>query len=246
LLNAIGLHHIRWRKKKVEQFIIPPTYFKNSGYPIVEVAKSVNNVVETVTPISENNTFITPEIKEEIIAVKEVPKLEIKPIVEVSKPIILNESEAKVSALSLSSIRAKKVIEENSKTIIKEVDHMPTEPFTETEMLLQWNKYAQRLGDKGYKIMESLLLINDPVLDGTHITIELPNEGSKLDFESEKLGLLGYLKGHLHNHDITIEVIVNESFESKRSFNDQDRYNRLHQLNPNIELLKTTFGLDIT
>jgi DNA polymerase-3 subunit gamma/tau len=246
LLNAIGLHHIRWRKKKVEQFIIPPIYFKNSGYSIVEVAKSVNNVVETVTPISENNTFITPEIKEEIIAVKEVPKLEIKPIVEVSKPIILNESEAKVSALSLSSIRAKKVIEENSKTIIKEVDHLPTEPFTETEMLLQWNKYAQRLGDKGYKIMESLLLINDPVLDGTHITIELPNEGSKLDFESEKLGLLGYLKGHLHNHDITIEVIVNESFESKRSFNDQDRYNRLHQLNPNIELLKTTFGLDIT
>jgi len=246
LLNAIGLHHIRWRKKKVEQFIIPPTYFKNSGYSIVEVAKSVNNVVETVTPISENNTFITPEIKEEIIAVKEVPKLEIKPIVEVSKPIILNESEAKVSALSLSSIRAKKVIEENSKTIIKEVDHLPTEPFTETEMLLQWNKYAQRLGDKGYKIMESLLLINDPVLEGTHITIELPNEGSKLDFESEKLGLLGYLKGHLHNHDITIEVIVNESFESKRSFNDQDRYNRLHQLNPNIELLKTTFGLDIT
>jgi hypothetical protein len=43
-------------------------------------------------------------------------------------------------------------------------------------------------------------------------------------------------KGHLHNHDITIEVIVNESIESKRSFNDQDRYNRLHEINPNIEL----------
>jgi hypothetical protein len=139
-----------------------------------------------------------------------------------------------------------KALEETSKTFVKEAVHLPTEPFTETEMLLQWNKYAQRLGDKGYKIMESLLLINDPVLNGTHITIELPNEGSKLDFESEKLCLLGYLKGHLHNHDITIEVIVNESFESKRSFNDLDRYNRLHQINPNIELLKSTFGLDIT
>lgn len=167
-------------------------------------------------------------------------------VLEIPKPMIPNESEPKVSALSLSSIRAKKALEENSKTIVKDILHLPTEPFTETEMLLQWNKYAQRLGDKGYKIMESLLLINDPVLNGTHITIELPNEGSKLDFESEKLGLLGYLKGHLHNHDITIEVIVNESFESKRSFNNQDRYNRLHQINPNIELLKTTFGLDIT
>ena len=244
MLNAIGLHHFRWRKKKVEQFIIPPTYFKNSAYSIVEVVKN------TETPKVAEETIAIPspeEIKEELpVEVVEVTKTEYKPLIEIPKPTISTESEPKVSALSLSSIRAKKALEENSKTFVKETLHLPTEPFSETEMLLQWNKYAQRLGDKGYKIMESLLLINDPVLNGTHITIELPNEGSKLDFESEKLGLLGYLKGHLHNHDITIEVIVNESFESKRSFNDQDRYNRLHQINPNIELLKNTFGLDIT
>jgi DNA polymerase-3 subunit gamma/tau len=230
-------------KKKVEQFIIPPTYFKNSGYSIVEVVKST----ETPKLVEETITIPSPEIKDELpVEIVEVSKPVTETVLEIPKPMIPNESEPKVSALSLSSIRAKKALEENSKTIVKDILHLPTEPFTETEMLLQWNKYAQRLGDKGYKIMESLLLINDPVLNGTHITIELPNEGSKLDFESEKLGLLGYLKGHLHNHDITIEVIVNESFESKRSFNDQDRYNRLHQINPNIELLKTTFGLDIT
>lgn len=244
MLDAIGLHHFRWRKKKVEQFIIPPTYFKNSGYSIVEVVKNT----ETPKVVEETIAIPSPEeIKVELpVEVVEVTKPLDEPLIEIPKPTISTESEPKVSALSLSSIRAKKALEENSKTFVKETLHLPTEPFSETEMLLQWNKYAQRLGDKGYKIMESLLLINDPVLNGTHITIELPNEGSKLDFESEKLGLLGYLKGHLHNHDITIEVIVNESFESKRSFNDQDRYNRLHQINPNIELLKNTFGLDIT
>jgi DNA polymerase-3 subunit gamma/tau len=247
LLNAIGLHHFRWRKKKVEQFIIPPTYFKNAGYSIVEVVQSSTANQKVEETISTAHVIPSPEIVETVIeVVLETPTTIVEPIIEVPKPSISNESEAKVSALSLSSIRAKKALEETSKTFVKEAVHLPTEPFSETEMLLQWNKYAQRLGDKGYKIMESLLLINDPVLDGTHITIELPNEGSKLDFESEKLGLLGYLKGHLHNHDITIEVIVNESFESKRSFNDQDRYNRLQQLNPNIELLRTTFGLDIT
>lgn len=247
MLNAIGLHHFRWRKKKVEQFIIPPTYFKNAGYSIVEVVQSSTANQKVEETISQAPVIPSPEI---VVTATEVvietATTTVEPIVEVPKPSIASESEAKVSALSLSSIRAKKALEETSKTFVKEAVHLPTESFTETEMLLQWNKYAQRLGDKGYKIMESLLLINDPVLDGTHITIELPNEGSKLDFESEKLGLLGYLKGHLHNHDITIEVIVNESFESKRSFNDQDRYNRLQQLNPNIELLRTTFGLDIT
>ncbi|WP_264564167.1 DNA polymerase III subunit gamma/tau [Flavobacterium sp. N3904] len=154
-------------------------------------------------------------------------------------------NEPKFSALSLSSIRAKKALEENLKGFVKETTQLPTESFTETEMLLQWTKYAQRLGDKGYKIMESLLLINDPKLSGTKISFELPNEGSKLDFESEMHGLLSHMRSHLHNHNITITVIVNESIDIKRSFNDQDRYNRLLEINPNIELLRTTFGLDI-
>jgi DNA polymerase-3 subunit gamma/tau len=153
-----------------------------------------------------------------------------------------------VSAFSLASIRAKKALEESSKNFVKPVNYtvLPTELFTETEMLIQWNNYAKKLGEKGYRIMESLLMINDPKLNaGTAITIELPNEGSKLDFESEKIGLLGHLRGHLHNHDITIEVIVNETMQNKRNLNDQDRYNRLLELNPNIELLRNTFGLDV-
>ncbi|WP_343694708.1 DNA polymerase III subunit gamma/tau [Flavobacterium sp.] len=136
-------------------------------------------------------------------------------------------------------------MEESGKTYVKPSSVLPTEEFNETDMLLYWNKYAERLGQKGLKIMESILLINDPVLDGTRITYELPNEGSKLDFESQVNGLLGYLKGHLHNHDITIEVIVNEEVQMKRSYNDQDRYNRLLEINPNIELLRSTFGLDL-
>jgi hypothetical protein len=42
--------------------------------------------------------------------------------------------------------------------------------------------------------MESLLLINDPKLNGTSITIELPNEGSKLDFEKRIKWTLGTFK----------------------------------------------------
>ena len=112
-------------------------------------------------------------------------------------------------------------------------------------MLLHWNKYAQRLGDKGYKIMESLLLINDPVLKGTNITLELPNQGSKIDFETEINGLLGYLKGHLRNHNITIEVIVNEKVSTKQAFTAQEKYNRLSEKNPNLDLLRKTFDLDL-
>lgn len=134
-------------------------------------------------------------------------------------------------------------MQESNKSVVKETVHLPSEPFNETAVLLHWNKYAQKLGDKGYKIMESLLLINDPVVKGTEITIELPNEGSKIDFETELPGLLGHLKGHLQNHDISITVVVNEAVENKFAYSDIEKFNRLNEINPNLELLKKTFDL---
>lgn len=154
------------------------------------------------------------------------------------------DTTAKVSALSLSSIKAKRELEKSNRAIVRTDAELPKEAFTETDMLLQWNKYAQRLGDKGQKIMESLLLINDPKLKGTTIFHELPNEGSKIDFESEKHDLLGYLRGKLHNHDIQIEVTVNEHVENKFAFLPQDKFNRLNEINPALDLLRKTFDLE--
>ncbi|MFG4005274.1 DNA polymerase III subunit gamma/tau [Flavobacterium aquidurense] len=194
--------------------------------------------MEVKTPKVETANTAAPNVETSINKeTTEAPKAE------TPKPEVSNEP--KISAFSLSSIRKKKELEANKQSYVKPTSIMPTEDFTETEMLVQWNKYAQRLGDKGLRIMESLLLINDPTLNGTTITLELPNEGSKLDFESQINGLLGHLKGHLHNHDIKIEIIVNEAIEMKRSLNDQDKYNRLMEINPNIDLLRTTFGLDL-
>ena len=189
---------------------------------------------------------ILPEIEDSVTV--EIPKdatLVVPSTVEAPTFKENNSDERKVSAFSLASIRAKKELLESNKANIKEVVQLPTEAFNETDMLLHWTKYAEKLGEKGSRIMESLLLMNDPTLDGTNITIELPNTGAKIDFESEKTPLLGYLKGHLHNHDITIEVVVNESVENKFAFTAQDKYNRLKELNPNLELLRKTFDLDL-
>lgn len=180
------------------------------------------------------------------------PETEIKPETQNAKsetPISTETrnsdlSTGKVNALSMASIRAKKELLESQKGIVKEEVKFPTETFTETEMLEFWFKYAQRLTDKGLMIMASLLRISDPKLDGFKISYELPNEGSKIDFEKEKPELLGYLRGHLHNHDITIDVIVNENVKSKVAFTPQDKFNRLNEINPNLEIFKKLFDLE--
>ena len=173
------------------------------------------------------------------------PSIE-QPKLEISKPETRNlqPETGKVSAFSLASIKAKKELQESQKGIVKVEEQMPTEVFTETEMLEFWYKYAQRLNDKGHMIMESLLRITTPKLVGEKIIYELPNEGSKIDFEKEKPELLGYLRGHLHNHEISIDVVVNEKVKVRTAFTPQDKYNRLNEINPNLEILKKMFDLD--
>ena len=156
-----------------------------------------------------------------------------------------SSQQPKVSALSLSSIRAKRELAKNKSQAEKEYVVLPTEPFSETDMLMVWTKFAENKGQNGQKIIEALLLLSDPKLEGTTIIHELPNEGAKLEFDTVKYDLTGALRGKLHNHDIVIEVIVNEEVSSKRAFTPQDRYNRLSEINPNLDILRKLFDLHI-
>lgn len=141
----------------------------------------------------------------------------------------------------------KRELAESQKANTKSADELPREPFSETDMRLQWNKYAQRLSDSGQKIMATYMQINDPVLDadGFTIRLELPNGGSKVDFDANKLDLLGYLRGKLHNHDIVIDVHVNEVIASRHAFTPEEKYEKLKAMNPAVEMLRKMFDLDI-
>jgi len=98
-----------------------------------------------------------------------MPKIEIHPVetaVETqlqntfaptySKPNTdISDVSTKVSALSLSSIRAKRELEKNKTIAEKQHVELPTEPFSETDMLLIWTKFAENKGQKGQKIILS-------------------------------------------------------------------------------------------
>lgn len=236
-LSSIGFDG----EKKKSDFIIPPTYYRRNDYSISEVKEPL---AKSQKPLAEEIQKAEPTTQKVEEIVDKQANINNQETTDNRKPTT-DSPQPKVSSMSLASIRAKKEMAEVQKSTIKEVVHLASEPFTETEMLEQWLKYAQRIEDKGYRIVASLLTINDPILEGTTIIHELPNESSKIDFEKEKPELLGYLRGKLHNHDITIDVKVNETLVLKKSYTPQDKYNRLVELNPNLELMRNMFGLEI-
>ena len=236
-LSSIGFDG----EKKKSDFIIPPTYYRRNDYSISEVKEPL---AKSQKPLAEEIQKVEPTTQKVEEIVDKQANINNQETTDNRQPTT-DSPQPKVSSMSLASIRAKKEMAEVQKSTIKEVVHLASEPFTETEMLEQWLKYAQRIEDKGYRIVASLLTINDPILEGTTIIHELPNESSKIDFEKEKPELLGYLRGKLHNHDITIDVKVNETLVLKKSYTPQDKYNRLVELNPNLELMRNMFGLEI-
>lgn len=211
---------------------------------MLEIAVKSPEIIETPNVDPQTSTVETQHSSPEAQTQNQPPKPEVQTPEAKPQTTPVELQSLNVSALSLKSIRAKKELEQITKANAKEEVHLPTEPFNETDMLLQWTKFAQRLSDRGHKIMESLMLIATPKLEGTTIVHELPNDGARIDFESGKHELVGYLRGKLHNHDIDIKTLVNESIDSRKAFTPQDRFNRLNEINPSLELLRKTFDLD--
>ncbi|MEM6893657.1 MAG: DNA polymerase III subunit gamma/tau [Bacteroidota bacterium] len=161
-----------------------------------------------------------------------------------AKPIAIAKSEKRVSGLSLSSIKAKKE-HQNTKKPHTVQEELPEEAFTEAQMLEHWNTFVAQLEAKGKKILASNLQTDVPKLkDQNTLWIELPNSTMKKEIEREQGGLMQYLRENLNNHAITLHITVNEEVAKKFAFTPEEKYEKLKEKNPAIELLRKEFDLD--
>jgi len=220
-------------KKKSKHFIIPATFFISTTTPKAPVNEvEIPIVSEPTSPLS------TP--KEEAVTKPELPKLKI--------PV---STKGKVSGLSLSSIRKKK--EHLDAKLAEEVQHevLPTEDFKEEDLIKYWIEYTKKLDDEGAKIVACIFDITDKekreklTIKGTMIHIEVPNASMQMDIHGAQYGILSYVRKKLSNHDISIQVDVNEEAVKKYVFSSVDKYEKLLKMNPAIGLLRQEFNLDI-
>ena len=84
-----------------------------------------------------------------------------------------------------------------------------------------------------------------PIVKGSKVHIELPNEGSKISFDENKYDLVNYLRKKLDNYDIEILITVNEKITIKQTFDPKEKLKHLNDLNPNLELLCRAFALEL-
>jgi DNA polymerase-3 subunit gamma/tau len=152
----------------------------------------------------------------------------------------------KVSGLSLSSIRAKKLYEAQKKAQSPGEAHLPEDPVEEAELVTHWEQFTERMEEKGRKILASSLSTDSPKLLKDHtIWIELPNSTMKKEVERDQHELMAYLKEALNNYSLQLKVTVNEETARQYAFTPEEKYQKLREKNPAIDLLRKTFDLDL-
>ena len=125
-------------------------------------------------------------------------------------------------------------------------DDLPKNAFTEADLQKHWADFVDILDKDGRKILASNLHSDIPQLtENFTIRIELPNDTMKKEVEREKYDLMEYLKQKLNNHFITLKIKVNETTAKKYAFTPQEKYEKLREKNPVIDLLRKEFDLDI-
>lgn len=240
------------------EFIAPASFFKETKpslkASIVEKQKDFTiSKSESVTVIENIETEINlPENTEEsdptIIGNPQVETL-IQAVTSkssIAQTINIKPSDKRVSGLSISSLKAKKAHELNKKDNRIDESQLPKESFTEETMQQHWADFVKKIDIDGRKILASNLNTDTPKLrDESTLWIELPNGTMKKEIEREQYDLMEYLRQKLNNHFINLKITVNEETAKKFAFTPEEKYQKLRDKNPAIDILRKEFDLDL-
>ena len=219
-------------KKNGKHYIIPASYFKKKGIKPIAITRPKAVGAPTSNQASPVAASITKKPEQTFRAV-EPPKIE------------LNQNSKRTSGLSLKSIRAKKEHQIKQMEVVTNEEDLPKEPFTEKEFLAVWKNYINQLFDEGKHNLASILSIDTPKIKGTIAHLEFPNETNKVEVERQQYELLGYIRKALNNFDINLSITVNEVKGKQYAYTPYEKFEKLKEKNPNIDILRKTFDLDV-
>ena len=228
--------------KLKKRFVLPPSHFKEIAGQAQEKLDTTQQVPAIATPpIVQTNQ--TKEQENQNPCSTQVDKQET-----IQQPQPIKEevsSKKRVSALSLKSIQKKHQLTKEINARIPNQENLPTEDFTQQQMITHWNAYTEIVKGQGKYNFLSHLTMNEPKLKDGMIHLEFPNQTIKLEVERDKFELLTYMRKELQNYNVDLVIDVNELQVKRYAYTDKEKYEKLVEKNPNLEALRNAFELDI-
>jgi DNA polymerase-3 subunit gamma/tau len=123
--------------------------------------------------------------------------------------------------------------------------NLPTDTFDEPQLIAAWKEYTDQVEKDGKYNLLSHLTMGVPRLEGSLIHLEFPNSTIRVEVERAKYELLGFLREKLQNYNVDLSIEVNETIEKRYAYTPREKFEKLKEINPMLEKLRTEFDLDI-
>ena len=155
-----------------------------------------------------------------------------------------NKVNTDISAFSLSSLKVKKKVNDEIKKI-EDSKEKENQDLDLNNLKEKWNLYSNELEKKGKGNFSSLLTLNEPTIeDKTKIVYNVPTNSSKKELIEIKEDLSRFLKSSLKNDYLVLKFEVNNEVNKEFFLTPKEKYEKLKEINPTIEKLKTDLKLD--
>ena len=160
------------------------------------------------------------------------------------KELDTNKINTDVSAFSLSSLKVKKKVNDEIKKI-EDSKEKENQDLDLNNLKEKWNLYSNELEKKGKGNFSSLLTLNEPTIeDKIKIVYNVPTKSSKKELIEIKEDLSRFLKSSLKNDYLVLKFEVNNEVNKEFFLTPKEKYEKLKEINPTIEKLKTDLKLD--
>ena len=121
-----------------------------------------------------------------------------------------------------------------------------SDPFTQEDLLDQWNRYAEKIRTEKPRMASSLKHHLPSLKEDLRIEVVLSNSAQFQQFNREiKSDLLNFLESSLKNNQLTIESVLAEPEEQQNTlYTAKEKYDHMLKKNPILGKLKERFNLD--
>ncbi|MFC2136656.1 DNA polymerase III subunit gamma/tau [Bacteroidota bacterium] len=158
---------------------------------------------------------------------------------------IAKESKPKLSikdALNKSS-ELNSSIEPSNENIIQQ-DTVEGNDFTEKELLIKWNEFAEKIKANELRLANTLTSSVPVLTENFKIKFIVVNEFQKEAILKKENELLAFLKKGLKNSLIELTIEVIESEQQQKLYTQEDKFKHLADKNSTLNTLKQKFNLD--
>ncbi len=236
--RALSLSKSNNVRDDIEQLKKKPENLAQPNTTIPQPKPQTEQISAPVVPsVSQEPTVAVP------IASKEIPEL--KPVINIPNP---GNGLLKGTGTLIPNIKNPAAIKTSAedKNEPEYVTGDAKNHFTQDDFIKIWVDYSRLAKEQGKMSLVSLMDNYTPTLkEDYRIELTLENKLQANELISERIDILNYLRTKLTNFSITLEPVVAEVVSERKLYTSKDKYQHMMEKNPDIEILRQAFGLEL-